>query len=59
MPLHIPILKELDISEIRAKMSVQYGANWAQISYEIYLSKLKQPISNSIISPYNKLILDT
>jgi len=56
---YFPILKESGISEIRVKMSVQYGTNLAQISYEIYSPKLEQLISNSIISPYNnELILE-
>lgn len=54
---YLPVLKEIDIKSISAKMSIQYGHDWAQISYEILSPELKQPISNSIISPYNKELI--
>jgi hypothetical protein len=36
---------------------VQYGRNWAQIFFEISAPGMKNPIANSIISPYNKKII--
>ena len=57
---YFPFLKEIDIEKIEARMKIQYSSNWAQISYEISSPELKQSISNSIISPYNKeLILES
>ena len=43
--------------KIRGKLSIQYGRNWAQIFFEIVAPGMKNPISNSIISPYNKKII--
>ncbi|MEK6859012.1 MAG: DUF2283 domain-containing protein [Nanoarchaeota archaeon] len=50
----LPILKSVEPSNLKAKLSVQYGAQWAQIYFEIRSPQLQQPIMNSIISPYNK-----
>lgn len=54
---YFPILKQIDVNKLKAKMSIQYGSNWAQIFYELSSPELKQPILNSIISPYNKKII--
>ena len=43
--------------KIRGKLSIQYGRNWAQIFFEIDAPGMKNPISNSLISPYNKKII--
>jgi len=50
---YFPFLKIIKDNKIKAKMSVQYGVNWAQIRYEISVPGQK-PISGEIISPYNK-----
>jgi uncharacterized protein YuzE len=56
---YFSVLKKIDIGKLKAKMSIQYGSNWAQIFYELSSPELPQPITNSIISPYNKeLILE-
>ena len=55
---YFPFLKKAKQEKIKAKMSIQYGSNWAQINYEISVPGVK-PISKDIISPYNrKLILE-
>ena len=55
---YFPVLKKVDASEkLKGKLVIQYGRNWAQISFEISSTQLKNPISNSIISPYNKEII--
>jgi len=51
-----PFLKNLDNKEIKAKMNVQYGAEWAEINYEIFLPGVKG-VSNRIISPYSKKLV--
>jgi uncharacterized protein YuzE len=53
---YFPFLKNIKENKIRAKMSVQYGANWAQINYEIMVPGEK-PIVKEIISPYNKELI--
>ena len=57
---YFPFLKDIeDVNAIKASMSVQYGMNWAQISYKIYAPGMKQPIVNIVNAPYNKeLILE-
>ena len=50
---YFPFLKNMKNNKIKGKMSVQYGRNWAQVFYEIQIPG-KKPISNSLISPYNK-----
>ena len=55
---YFPELKNFKESEkLNGKLSVQYSRNWAQISFAISTSKMKNPITNSIISPYNKKII--
>ncbi len=54
---YIPILKKIKSNaELKGKLRVQYGRNWAQIYFEISSPGMK-PISNNIISPYNKNII--
>jgi len=53
---YFPFLKNMGDKKIKGRMSVQYGNNWAQIFYEVYLPGQK-PISNSLISPYNKKLV--
>lgn len=48
-----PFLKNIRNKKINGKMAIQYGHNWAEIYYEILIQGEK-PISNRIISPYNK-----
>ena len=50
---YFPFLKNIHGNNIKAKMSIQYGSNWAQISYEISVPG-KKPISTILISPYNR-----
>jgi len=50
---YFPFLKNLKSNKIQGKMSVQYGRNWAQVFYEIQVPG-QRPISNSLISTYNK-----
>ena len=55
---YFPFLKEAKASvKFKGKLSVQYGKNWAQIFFEIAAPGMKNPVSNSIISPYNKKII--
>ncbi len=55
---YFPMLKNIsDISKIRASMSVQYGSNWAQIAYSLYLPDVKEPIVNYINAPYNRRLI--
>ena len=55
---YFPELKSVKSDvKLKGKLAVQYGRNWAQISFEISAPGLKSPISNSIISPYNKKII--
>ena len=55
---YFPVLKKVEVSEkLKGNLIVQYGRNWAQIFFEISSPRLKNPISNSIISPYNKKII--
>ena len=54
---YFPFLKKsLNTSNLKAKMSIQYGSNWAQISYELSLPNMK-PVSNLINAPYNKKLI--
>ncbi|MFC1682163.1 DUF2283 domain-containing protein [Nanoarchaeota archaeon] len=50
---YFPFLKKLGKNSIKGKMNVQYGRNWAQVFYEVYINGQK-PVSNCLISPYNK-----
>ena len=55
---YFPILKNIkEDKKLNGKLSVQYGRNWAQISFEVSAPNIKNPIVNSIISPYNKKII--
>ena len=53
---HFPFLRNIKDNKIKAKMSVQYGSNWAQINYEIMVPGEK-PIVKEIISPYNRELI--
>ena len=56
--VYLPSLKKAKSSiKLKGDLSVQYGRNWAQISFEISAPGIKNPISNSIISPYNRKII--
>ena len=50
---YFPFLKNLRNEKIKANFKVQYGKEWAEIYYEIFAHGVK-PISNRIISPYNR-----
>ncbi len=55
---YFPALKGVKSdAKLKGKLSIQYGRNWAQISFEILGAGLKSPLSNSIISPYNKRMI--
>ena len=55
---YFPALKAVkESAKLKGKLSIQYGRNWAQIFFEIDAPGIKNPISNSIISPYNKRII--
>lgn len=55
---YFPFLNELeDIDNLRASMSVQYGINWAQISYIFYIPNSRQNFVSFINAPYNKKII--
>lgn len=55
---YFPVLKELsDVKQLKASMSIQYGSNWAIISYKIYSPDIKQPIISYINAPYNKKLI--
>ncbi|MFH1585192.1 MAG: DUF2283 domain-containing protein [archaeon] len=53
---YIPLLKNIGDEKVNAKMSVQYGKDWAEIYYEISIPG-KPIVSNRIISPYNKQLI--
>jgi len=54
---YFTMLKNISsLEEVKASMSVQYGANWAQISYAIHFQNA-QPIISFINAPYNKRII--
>jgi uncharacterized protein YuzE len=53
---YFPFLKNIKENKIKAKMSVQYGSNWAQINYEIMVPGEKS-IIKEIISPYNRELI--
>ena len=56
--VYFPLLKKARASvKLKGNLSVQYGRNWAQIFFEISAPGMKNPIVNSIISPYNKKII--
>jgi uncharacterized protein YuzE len=56
--VYFPLLKKTRSSvKLKGNLSVQYGRNWAQIFFEISAPGMKNPIANSIISPYNKKII--
>lgn len=56
--VYFPALKKAKASiKLSGGLSVQYGRNWAQIFFEISSPGMKNPISNSIISPYNKKLI--
>jgi uncharacterized protein YuzE len=55
---YFPMLKNVsNVADIKASMSVQYGVNWAQVSYALYFPNAKQPIISFINAPYNKRII--
>ena len=55
---YFPLLKKVKVNvKLKGGLSVQYGRNWAQIFFEIFAPGMKNPIVNSIISPYNKKII--
>ncbi|MFX0210838.1 MAG: DUF2283 domain-containing protein [Candidatus Hodarchaeota archaeon] len=55
---YIPFLRKIKNGEkLKGKLAVQYGRNWAQISFEISASGIKNPVTNSLISPYNKELI--
>lgn len=55
---YFPLLKRVKKGvKLKGNLSIQYGRNWAQIFFEIDAPGIKSPISNSIISPYNKKII--
>ena len=55
---YIPLLKKIKSNaRLRGRLSVQYGQNWAQVSFVLSAPGLKNPISNSINAPYNRQII--
>lgn len=54
---YFPVLKKMKKGKIKAKLSVQYEVNWAQVFYVLHIPEVKQPISNSIVAPYNKKMI--
>ncbi len=57
---YFPVLKKVKPrGKLKGRFSAQYGRNWVQIFYEIEIPGVKQHLSNSLISPYNRhLILE-
>jgi hypothetical protein len=50
-----PKIKEMDLDKAKASISIQYGKNWAQISYLICVPNESNQIIQGIIpTPYNK-----
>ena len=55
---YFPMLRNIKLNDkLNGEISVQYGINWAQISFTISTPNMKNKIANSIISPYNKKII--
>ena len=55
---YLPFLNESKASvKLRGNLNIQYGRNWSQIFFEIAAPGMKNPVSNSLISPYNKKII--
>lgn len=56
---YFPFLKDVkNKKEIKANMIVNYGKNWALIRYQISAPGMV-PVSNALISPYNKNLVVT
>ena len=52
---YFPFLKKVKNSaKLNGSFSVQYGRNWAQITFSISAPGISNQINNSIISPYNR-----
>lgn len=52
---YFPFLNKVkDNAKLIGRFSVQYGRNWAQITFSISAPGATNQISTSIISPYNK-----
>src|SRR3989344_2852078 len=55
---YFPFLNKVkNPAKLSGRFSVQYGRNWAQISFEISAPGMPSVINNSIISPYNRQII--
>ncbi|MEK6915003.1 MAG: DUF2283 domain-containing protein [Nanoarchaeota archaeon] len=55
---YFPFLKEIKKPKmLKGNFSVQYGRNWAQITFEVSASGVQNQINTSIISPYNKSMI--
>ena len=54
---YFPLLKNLVNQKINAKMSIQYGKEWAQIYYEISVPEKNIMLKQSIVSPYGKELI--
>ena len=55
---YFPFLKKVKNStKLNGRFSVQYGRNWAQISFTISAPGIPNQVNNSIISPYNKRMI--
>lgn len=55
---YLPFLKKIRYpAKLTGELTAQYGKNWVEIYYGVSTPEIKQTISNSIISPYNKKIV--
>src|SRR3989344_4691993 len=51
---YFPFLKKVkNYAKLSGRFNVQYGRNWAQISFSISTPGITEQGNNSIISPYN------
>ena len=55
---YFPLLKSVkEINKLKGNFNVQYGANWAEIHYELSIHGMKEKISDRLISPYNRKLI--
>lgn len=54
---YFPGLEKVDVNKLEASLSISYGKDWAEIRLEISSPELDKPLSNMIISPYNKELI--
>lgn len=57
---YFPGLNKIDKNKLDANLNIVYGKDWAEVHLEISSPELGKPLTNMIISPYNKdLIIES